>query len=108
MTQVLSFPFRVDPHSGQAATVTVGSDREAAEAIAHLVLTIVGERDLAAGFGIIDPTGGEVDIAAQAQSGVSLYGPPGVTVGSDYITLDPDTGIADVALTFSVETEEEA
>lgn len=103
MTQVLSFPFRIDPLTGQAATVRVGSEQEAAEAIAMLARTRLGERELCPGFGIPDPAYTEdVDISGEVQAGLILWGPPGVSVTTSSISIDPATGIADVSLSFSL------
>lgn len=105
MTDLLSFPFRIDPHSGTAAKTTVGSDQEAAEAIAMLVLTELGERELCPGFGIPDPTTGDVDVANEVQAGLTLWGPDGVQVSLERVELDADTGVADIAVAFTVEGE---
>lgn len=101
MTRVLAFPFRIDPNSGQAASVLVGGQQEAAEAVAMLALVRLGERELCPGFGIPDPAyTDDVDIAAEVQSGLRLWGPDDVSVTSGSITLDAKTGVADVALSF--------
>lgn len=105
MTEVLSFPFRIDPLTGRAVTAVVGSDRETSEAIAMLVLTETGERDMCPGFGISDVTRGDVDVAGEVQAGLTLWGPDGVRVVLESIDLDPDTGVADVAIQFSMESE---
>lgn len=99
---LLSFPFRIDPESGQAASVAVGSAAEAAEAVAMLALTRLGERDLCPGFGTPDPAyTDDVDLAAEVQSGLTLWGPEGVRVATESIILDPATGVADVRLTYT-------
>lgn len=103
MTQVLAFPFRIDPVSGRADTVTVGSEREAADAIAMLAMTRLGERELAPGFGTRDPAYTEnVDIAGEIAAGLVLWGPDDVDVSSQSILYDPDTGIAEVSIVFSL------
>lgn len=47
----LSFPFRIDPHSGAAVTTAEGSAQNISETIAVHVLTHPGERHLNPGFG---------------------------------------------------------
>lgn len=92
--KLLSFPFRIDRVSGQAATVTVGSDQEAAEAIALLALTRPGERELCPGFGSRDPSYSRtVDLLAEVRTGLTLWGPDGVTVDQQDTYLDPDVGV---------------
>lgn len=104
MTAVLSFPFRIDAASGHAATVTVGSDDEAAEAIAMLALVRVDERELCPGFGTNDPAyTADVDVVAEIRTGLTLWGPPGVTVTEDSLTIDTETGIGDLVITFNRE-----
>lgn len=47
----LSFPFRLDPHTGGALTADEGSQQHISETIAVHVLTHPGERHLNPGFG---------------------------------------------------------
>lgn len=47
----LSFPFRLDPHTGGALTADEGSQQHISESIAVHVLTHPGERHLNPGFG---------------------------------------------------------
>lgn len=102
MTQVLSFPFRIDAVSGRAATVTVGSEREAADAIAMLAHVRLGERELCPGFGTRDPAYTEdLDITGEIAAGLAVWGPDDVDIASQSVLLDPDTGIAEVSIVFS-------
>lgn len=102
MTEILAFPFRIDPVSGRAATATVGSDREAADAIAMLALVRLGERELCPGFGTRDPAYTEdVDIAGEIASGLLVWGPADVDISSQSVLFDPDTGVAEVSIVFS-------
>lgn len=53
--QLLSFPFRLLPN-GRLATVEQDSEAQVSEALAQVVLTRPGERDLVPDFGVNDPT----------------------------------------------------
>jgi hypothetical protein len=98
---VLAFPFRIDPETGRAATVRVGSDQEAAEAIAMLALTRLDERELCPGFGIPDPTYvDDVDVVMEVQAALALWGPFDVTVFEGDTNYDPGAGTATVQITF--------
>lgn len=88
MADVLSHPFRLDS-TGAVATVTEGSDEANAEAIAVLLLTRKGERDLVPGFGIADPTYAELDVA-ELNVALDDYGPP-VTVTATAVEYPTDT-----------------
>ena len=72
--QILSHPFRL-ASNGTVATVEQDSDQGRAEQLAVLCLTRIGERDLAHGFGITDPTFNGVD-TAEIVAGLAEYGPP--------------------------------
>jgi hypothetical protein len=99
MSRVLSFPFRIDAASGQVVTVAVGCDQEAQEAIAMLVLTRLDEREMCPGFGVPDPAyTDDVDVAGEVQIGLDEWGPEGVTVTAERITMDGD--VAEVTLMF--------
>lgn len=99
---VLAFPFRLTA-SGAAATVTEGSDAEAAQAIAMLALTEAGERWLCQGFGI-NPAG---DIPGQVRTGLRLWGPAGVSITGGAVSIDADTGVKTVTVTFEVDEVEQ-
>lgn len=103
MTQVLAFPFRIDAVSGRAAAVTVGTEQEAADAIAMLALTRLGERELCPGFGTRDPAYTEdVDITGEIAAGLLVWGPDDVDVSSQSVLFDPETGVAEVSIVFSI------
>lgn len=73
MAQVLSYPFRTGP-AGKIATVEQGTPQANGELIEVLVLTHIGERPLAPGFGVTDPLFGAVE-PTEISAGISAYGP---------------------------------
>jgi hypothetical protein len=73
MAQVLSYPFRVGP-AGQIATVEQGTPQANGELIEVLVLTHIGERPLAPGFGVTDPLFGVIE-PTEVAAGIGAYGP---------------------------------
>lgn len=77
---VLSFPFRMDPQ-GHAATAPFGSNQEIDEAIAVLVLTLMGERPMNPAFGVPDPVFAGLG-TGDVQVGLDEFGPAGVMVTS--------------------------
>lgn len=74
VTDLISFPFRLDP-SGAVATRDDGSDEYLAEELAQLIQTNPGERELVPTYGLNDPTYAEVDQAMLAAQ-VATFGPP--------------------------------
>lgn len=86
--RVLSHPFRIDA-TGAAATVEEGSDSAHAEAIAVIVMTRQGERDLVPTFGITDPTFAGIDVA-EVNVCLDDFGPP-ITVTAVEVTNPTDT-----------------
>lgn len=74
MARILSHPFRLAAN-GAAATVDQDSAECNAEQIAVLVLTRPGERPLAPGFGVADPTFSALS-PTELAAGVAEYGPP--------------------------------
>lgn len=65
MSPSLSYPFRVDPITRNAATNPSGSDPEVNEAVALHVLTEMGERPLRPDFGTVSlPFGGGLEHGA--------------------------------------------
>lgn len=96
MAPILSHPFRV-LRNGPIATVEQDSDEGKAEQIAVLVLTHLGERPLAPGFGITDPAFAGVE-SSEVLAGIQEYGPV-----VNIVTVDvewPDDHHADVLVTF--------
>lgn len=71
--RLLSHPFRLLPN-GSAATVESDSPEGDVEGVAHLALTIRGERPLEPGYGIGDPTFAGLEPADLA-TGLAIYGP---------------------------------
>ena len=64
----LSFPMRMDA-SGRVVTVRQMSPRHAAEIVGHVLSCQPGERGLAPGYGLVDPSGLQVvsgDLVASA------------------------------------------
>lgn len=88
MARILSHPFRLVPN-GAVATVEQESDQGDAEQIAVLVLTIRGERPLAPGFGVTDPTFGGFAVS-EVVAGLTVYGPPRSIVEA-IVRADTDT-----------------
>lgn len=54
--RTIAHPMRLDA-AGRVVTVAVGSDRHAAETCGHILATQPGERGLAPGWGMSDPSG---------------------------------------------------
>ena len=90
----LSFPFRLTP-TGSVATVEAGSDAEADEAIAVLVLTRIGERRMRPNFGIPDPVFAHGLYIGDIQVGLDEHGPAGIKVTS--LTTEPKSNTKAVA-----------
>lgn len=88
MPAILSHPFRLGA-DGAAVTVEDGSDAANAEAVAVLLLTRLGERELVPEFGTPDPVFGEVTLA-DLNGTLDLFG-PAVTVESVVTTPITDT-----------------
>lgn len=106
MTLILAFPFRIDPETGDAATVAQGSDGETATVIAMLAHTRLGERDLCPGFGTSDPAYVPTsELVQEIQAGLALFGPQ-VTVQASSVTVDPSATAATINLTFTAQQEE--
>lgn len=70
---LLSHPFRLTA-GGRLATVVDGSEEAQAEALAGVVLTRRGERELAPELGITDPVFAGIDLA-QVNASLDTYGP---------------------------------
>lgn len=87
---LLSHPFRLKTN-GAVATVEDGTERAQVEAIAVLVLTHKGERDLVPGYGITDPVFDKVGLA-EVNLGLLDYG--------------PDVRVTDIAITHPTDTVE--
>lgn len=100
--RILSHPFRLRP-DGSVATVEQETDEAHAEQLACLVLTRLGERDLAPGFGISDPTFAGIE-ASEIAAGVAAFGPP-VDV-TDVRETPRDDGRLDVVVTFTTDDDE--
>lgn len=95
--ELLSHPFRLRPN-GEVATVEQGSDEANAEQLAVLVLTRIGERELAGGFGITDPTFAGL-APSEVAAGVAAFGPD---IDIDTIEVEPvDDATLNVAIRFS-------
>lgn len=95
---LFSWPFRLSV-DGTVATVDADSDQATAEQIGVLILTRVGERELAPGFGIPDPTFAVLEPGA-VTAGLALFGPPAHV---DRVTLTgrPAPGVATYELAFT-------
>ena len=97
MTDVLAHPFRLTGNA--VATVDDTSDAGAAQEIALLCATRIGERDLVPGYGIPDPAFDQLELGV-VNAGLALYGPPGVTVTDLSISLDTTGLVASAVLIF--------
>jgi hypothetical protein len=93
---LLAHPFRVTA-GGRLATVVDGSDEAHAEALADVVLTHLGERELLPDYGITDPAFAGVNVA-QINACLDRYGPPIAVV--DAATSYPTDTTARTVLTF--------
>lgn len=100
--RLLSYPFRLTP-AGDVATVEQGTEDEAAEALAVLILTRKGERPLVPDYGVSDPVAQGLNLAEIA-AGVLDYGPPGVVIDDVSVTHPTDT-LERIELTFSLPQE---
>lgn len=89
VVDVLSFPLRRLPGGGFAG-VEQDSHDHYAELITAIVMTRVGERDLCPGFGIPDPTFGQVDVASVATC-AQIFGPPVRISSVDTVVTGPST-----------------
>ncbi|QIN94359.1 baseplate wedge protein [Arthrobacter phage Abba] len=94
----LSFPFEITP-TGEVATVGYGTDAEVEQAIAVLVLTEIGERQMSPGFGVPDPAFAGLHVG-DIQVGLDDYGPTGITITSvDIIDKTDRQSVADIRWT---------
>lgn len=100
--RLLSHPFRLTP-AGDVATVEEGTEDAAAEALAVLILTRKGERELVPDYGISDPIAQGLNLAEVAV-GLLDYGPPGVTIEDVTVTYPTDT-LERLELTISLPQE---
>lgn len=98
---LISHPFRLEAN-GSIATVEDGTEEAAAEGIAILVLTRLGERALVPGFGMSDPTFDELSLA-ELNVGLADYGPD-VTV-TDVVKSHPNDRTERIELTFTLDEE---
>lgn len=80
-TNLISFPFRLDP-SGAVATRDSGSPDYLAEQLAVLCLTRPGERALVPNFGLTDPTFSDFD-RTELEAKVQVFGPPVQITGTE-------------------------
>lgn len=99
---LISHPFRLEAN-GAVATVEDDTDDAYAEGIAVLALTRKGERELAPGFGITDPTFTDLGLA-ELNVGLADFGPP-VEVSVVEVTYPNDT-TERVTLAFTATDEE--
>lgn len=83
---LLSQPFRLRP-DGTVATVVDGTDEAAAEAIAALIRTRRGERELVPEFGITDPTFAGI-APDELNAALEAFGPPLRVSSVDTTPLD--------------------
>lgn len=60
MTDLISYPFRIDP-AGSVVTIAQGSARQAAQVAGHVLACRQGERPLAPTYGLPDPAGSGID-----------------------------------------------
>ena len=84
----LAFPMRLDA-SGRVVTVPQLTPRHAAEIVGHVLCCQPGERGLAPGYGLTDPSG---------QQAVS-----GDLVASTVVACEPDVAVKDVVVEQAVD-----
>lgn len=97
----LSFPFRLDPHTGGALTTDEGSRQHISESIAVHVLTHPGERHLNPGFGYPTLPFSEPIEAGPLQLNLTDNGLGHVRV-TDVNTTVTGESMADSAITWEV------
>lgn len=97
MTQLLSYPFRIDPR-GYAVTRDDASDAYYAEEISMLVQTQPGERVLQPAYGVDDPAFQNRFPTSELIMKTKVFGPP-VEI-TDVAVNFPQDGIADVRVEF--------
>lgn len=88
MAAILSHPFRV-LGNGEVAAVEQTSDQANAEQVGVLILTRLGERPMAPGFGITDPVFSTLD-PAELAAALEMYGPD-VNVNDISTTWESDS-----------------
>lgn len=95
MARILSHPFRL-AINGTIATVEQQSEAADTEQLAIVALTVLGERPLAPGFGISDPTYATVE-PGEVVASAAVYG-PAVTIRTIDIRDDGElTQLVDIA-----------
>lgn len=105
MSVTLAHPFRIDSN-GSAVTVEQGSVRHAAELAGHIMSTGAGERALAPLWGLIDPTGTQVD--ADELRATIVYAEPALVVQRLDVARFPDgTVTVDIDVDWS-DTDDES
>jgi phage baseplate assembly protein W len=97
MTQLLSYPFRLDM-SGHAITRDDTSDAYYAEELTMLILTHPGERVLQPDYGIDEPTFKTRFPTAELVMKTKIYG-PNVHITNVDVDFERD-GVADVNVEF--------
>ena len=86
---LISFPFTLSAN-GSVQTLDQDSDGYDQQQIGLAALTCQGERELAVGFGIPDPTWTGFSPGALSNV-IRLYGPPVTLVSIDVVALDAQT-----------------
>lgn len=97
MVSLLAHPFRITPR-GACATVEQDSDDHYNQLLRVIVDTVQGERDMATGFGLLDPVWRGVfveDIQAQCDT----YGPPVTITDLDTIVVGETEQVRQIAWT---------
>lgn len=87
--QVIPWPFRLG-RNGRVVTVDSTSDELVAARLSCLIQTRPGERSLAPGFGMPDPTFSRFDPNALT-AGVAQFGPDGISIGHIVVRDVDDT-----------------
>ena len=106
MSVTLAHPFRIDAN-GTAVTVEQGSVRHAAELAGHIMSTGAGERALAPLWGLIDPTGTQVD--EDELTATIVYAEPALVVQRLDVNRYPDgTVLVDIDVDWADTDDEES
>jgi hypothetical protein len=84
MALVLAHPFRIA--AGRIVTVEAASDPGVAQAIAQVVTTRLGERELVPSFGVRDPAFVGLD-PGDVNSCLALHGPAAIVTSIDVVDV---------------------
>lgn len=93
--RLISHPFRLLPN-GSVATVEEDSEAGDREGIAHIALTVLGERSFVPDFGITDPTFAGIN-PGEVTAAAAVYGPPVEIVSVDVSWASETEQLVDIS-----------